>query len=112
MESLSDNWMVLFRTLGSLALVLLAIFAFAQIAKRVLNSKFGHSGPLGSLRIRQMLPFGNRSRVVLLELENRRILLGITPHQITRLDHWEEQSSDSTLSESKEQEVSHASVSR
>lgn len=65
-----------------IALVLLAVSAVVALWLLRRRSGLGGTGPV---RVIQMLYMGPRERIVLIELEGRRHLIGVTAGQITWL---------------------------
>lgn len=75
---------LLIRLCGALALVILLILALAWLARRAGWDRSPAQGD-ALLRVRQSLPLGQRERVVLLEVRDRWLLLGVTPESVTLL---------------------------
>ncbi len=69
--------------LASLALVVTLILALAWLARRMQNLPRG--GRAG-LKVVGGLSLGSRERVVILEFEGRRLLVGVAPGQVRLLD--------------------------
>lgn len=75
---------MLVRLCGALALVILLILALAWLARRAgWTSPQAAGAPL--LRIRHSQTLGQRERVVILEVQRRWLLLGVTPGGVTLL---------------------------
>jgi len=76
------------RLCGTLALVILLILTLAWLARR---AGWGSAPAQGDalLRVRQSLPLGQRERVVLLEVRDRWLLLGVTPESVTLLSEFD-----------------------
>lgn len=68
-------------TLGLLA-VLAVIFGLSWLARRF--NVAGVSG-VGGLKVSAALSVGPKEKVMVVEVEDRRLLIGVTPHQITLL---------------------------
>ncbi len=72
----------LLKLTGGLILVVAAIFAFAWLVKKLnLNQQSSH----GLIRIVAGLPLGTRDRIVLVQVGDEQILLGLTPGRIEKL---------------------------
>lgn len=67
----------------SLALVVLLIFLLALLARRFGLTTDSSQSPL---RIIQKLRLGPRLQLMIVETENKRLLIGVTPHHISLLD--------------------------
>ncbi len=66
----------------ALALVSLSIFALAWLVKRLGNTSFLQSK---GLKIVSSMPLGTREKLVVIEVENKKLLLGVTAHNINTL---------------------------
>ena len=71
--------------LVSLMLPLLLVVATLLAAFYLLRRRFGLSTRDGPLRVAQVIAVGPRERIVLLDLDDRQLLVGVTSAQITRL---------------------------
>lgn len=81
------------RTMLGLGVVIALVFALAWVARRV-SSMRGLSGASGGpIQVVGQLALGTRERLLLVEVDGRRVLLGVVPGSITRLD-----ASDSAVS--------------
>jgi len=87
----------MFEVFGALIVVLGMIFALAWFLKR--TPAFNMNGAQ-SLKIIQTLPVGNKERVVLIEIEGKKVLLGVTANQVSAL--WDKESVSVTDAEEKE----------
>ncbi len=79
----------------NLLLVLSLAFACYFVAK-----KWRYRTVLGAganIKILSMLSLGTKEKVVLLEVEGERVLVGVTPQQMTTLFHVSERNSESKL---------------
>ncbi len=65
-----------------LILVVAAIFAFAWLVKKL---NLNQQSPHGLIRIVAGLPLGTRDRIVLVQVGDEQILLGLTPGRIEKL---------------------------
>lgn len=74
------------RLVGGLVVVILLVFALAWVARRASVMKFLNRGGDGPIRMLGQLSLGTRERLLLVEVEGQRILLGVVPGRITRLD--------------------------
>lgn len=80
----SSQWLQLLRSLGSFALVIGLIFVLAWLAKRYFNpQKWGMS--IQGIRVVQSLPLGVKKKLMVVEVEGKRLLLGVGNDSITRL---------------------------
>ena len=71
--------------LVSLILPLLLVVATLVAAFYLLRRRFGLATRDGPLRVVQVIAVGPRERIVLLDLDDRQMLVGVTSAQITRL---------------------------
>lgn len=76
----------LLRLLISLALVLGAIVLAARLYKRV-GSSVGNGAPL---RVAAVVSLGPKERVVLLDIGERQLLVGVAPGGISKLETFEQ----------------------
>lgn len=74
------------RLVGGLMVVILLVFVLAWVARRSSVMKFLNRGSDGPIRMLGQLSLGTRERLLLVEVEGQRILLGVVPGRITRLD--------------------------
>jgi flagellar protein FliO/FliZ len=65
-----------------LVVVVAAVVVFARLLARVQGGRFSGNGPL---RVVAALSVGQRERVVLMQVGDRQVLIGVTPSQISRL---------------------------
>ena len=72
----------LLKLTGGLILVVIAIFAFAWLVKKL---NLNQQSPQGLIRIVAGLPLGTRDRIVLVQVGDEQILLGLTPGRIEKL---------------------------
>jgi len=72
----------LLRLLGALGVVLVAFWLFARLVRQLNGA--GNSAVAG-LRVVGSLSLGQRERLVVLEAEGERIVLGVTAHTVTRV---------------------------
>lgn len=70
------------QVLLALGIVMAAIFALGWIVKRLGNT---HLLQQRNMKLLSTMPLGTREKVVLMEVENKKILLGVTPNQISSL---------------------------
>ncbi len=73
---------MIFQVLIALAIVTAAILALAWVVKRLGNT---HLLQHRDLKILSTMPLGTREKVILIEVENQKILLGVTPSNISSL---------------------------
>jgi flagellar protein FliO/FliZ len=72
--------------LGGLVLVIALIFLLAWAARRFSWTKMLAHRTEGPIRLVGTLSLGTRERLVLVDVEGRRVLLGVVPGEISRLD--------------------------
>lgn len=74
------------RMMLGLGVVIVLVFALAWAAKRLsaMRARGGSSG--GPIEVVGQLALGARERLLLVEVDGRRVLLGVVPGSITRLD--------------------------
>jgi flagellar protein FliO/FliZ len=80
LEPLSSPYLL--KLTGGLLLVVLVIFALAWLLKKFNLNQQSHSG---LIKIIAGLPLGTRDRIVLLQVGEEQILLGLTPGRIEKL---------------------------
>ena len=71
--------------LVSLILPLLLVVGTLLAAFYLLRRRFGLATREGPLRVAQVIAVGPRERIVLLDLDDRQLLVGVTSAQITRI---------------------------
>ncbi|MHA7815434.1 MAG: flagellar biosynthetic protein FliO [Pseudohaliea sp.] len=74
------------RMLLGLGVVVALVFALAWAAKRVSGLRGLGAAGSGPIQVISQLPLGTRERLLLVEVDGRRLLLGVVPGSITRLD--------------------------
>lgn len=85
MEADTTNWMILLKTFGSLVLVLGLIFALSWFAKKYLRpEKWAAIGGSG-IKVIQSFSIEPKKKLMVVEVENQRLLLGIAENSITCL---------------------------
>jgi len=96
----SSQWMMLLRALGSLALVLALIFTLSWLARRYFQPK-KWSKSFSGIRVVQSLPLGAKKRLMVVEVENRKLLIGVGADSISAICDFgaAELDSEKTLSE-------------
>ncbi len=72
----------LLKLTGGLTLVVITIFAVGWLLKK---SNLAHQNNNGLIRIVAALPMGTRDRIVLVQIGEEQILLGLTPGRISKL---------------------------
>mgnify|MGYP003660178256 CR=1 FL=1 len=90
----ADSGTVAMRSTGShvvnvllaLAIVTVAIIALAWVVKRLGNTSFLQQP---GMKVISSLPMGTREKIVLVEVDNQKLLLGVTPHNISSLHVFE-----------------------
>lgn len=84
MNEASTTFSLVTQVSGALATVILLIVACAWLARRwgLLGQVRGHGS---SLVVKSSHSLGQRERLVVIEVEGQRLLLGVTPGAITRL---------------------------
>lgn len=74
------------RTMLGLGVVIALVFGLAWVARRV-SAMRGLSGATGGpIQVVGQLALGTRERLLLVEVDGKRVLLGVVPGAITRLD--------------------------
>lgn len=74
------------RMLLGLGTVIVLVFALAWVAKRASVLRFLGSAGGGPIEVVGQLSLGTRERLLLVEVDGQRMLLGVVPGAITRLD--------------------------
>ncbi len=80
LEPLSSPYLL--KLTGALLLVVILIFGLAWLVKKL---KLSHQSQNGLIRIIAGLSIGTRDRIVLLQIGEEQILLGMTPGRIEKL---------------------------
>jgi len=78
----AEHGLSLLRLLGALGVVLVAFWLFARLMRQLNGSS--HTAVAG-LRVVGSLSLGQRERLVVLEADGERIVLGVTAQTITRV---------------------------
>lgn len=75
------------QTFGALALILILFIGAAWISRRLNGSGglTGLAGDSGPLRVVSSLPLGARERILLVEIEDTWLVIGVTPGQMRTL---------------------------
>jgi flagellar biosynthetic protein FliO len=76
---------LVFRTMGSLILVVVLLLGCNLLFKRKLGSFARSAGPR-RLRVVERLSIGHRHSLVLVDVGDKQLVLGVTPDRITTLD--------------------------
>ncbi len=79
-EPLSTSYLI--KLTGGLVFVLVIIFCFAWLLKRL---KITQQAQNGLLKVVAGLPLGTRERIVILQVGEEQILLGLSPGRIEKL---------------------------
>lgn len=81
-----DLWGALLKSAAVLCLVLGLIIVVLYLLRRfILNS--GHLSQRGKIQLMASYPVGPKERIALVDVMGRKILIGITSQQISRLAH-------------------------
>jgi len=81
----ANQWGMLLKTLGSLGAVIALIYALKWLAERYLRpGKLGGSS-LGNIRVLDSFALGPNKKLVIVEVESKKMLLGIGQHSISQL---------------------------
>ena len=84
MTETSTTFSLIGQVSGALALVVLLIIGCAWLARRC--GLAGHTRSYGSsIRVKSSYSLGQRERLVVVDVDGQRLLLGVTPGGITRL---------------------------
>ena len=95
-----DPMRAIFKSMGSLAIVLGLILMLAWAGRKFLpSSLMGNRGDGTDLRLIQSLPLGPRRFVSLIEADGKRFLVGVTEQNINLLKAMDELPFDGALSE-------------
>ena len=81
--------------LGSLILVLACIFFFAFLMKK--TNLFRHGNNKNPIKVVATYPLTNKSRVQIIEVNNKQYLLGVSDQSINLLDQLESSINDSDM---------------
>ena len=83
-------WAATGKIMASLVLILVMIAALAFLARRLQNLKWAQGGRQNDVTIRTsgVLNLGVKEKLLVVEVEGKRLLLGVTAQQITTLAEW------------------------
>lgn len=81
-ETLSEG---LFRSVLAAAAMLAVLLAVAWVARRMSGVRLNRSNGDGRIRLVSQKPLGMREKLVLIEVDGTKVLLGITQNNIQRL---------------------------
>ncbi len=81
----ASTWMMLLRTLLSLAAVIAVIYALSWVMKKYLKPERWSKTANGDVRILESLSIDPRKKLLVVEVQNQRILLGVSDHSIQKL---------------------------
>ena len=79
-----SQWMMLLRAVGSLALVIGLIFALAWAAKKYWRPE-RWAAQVGAIKILQSLNVGPKTRLMIVEVDGKRLLLGVGSESVNSL---------------------------
>lgn len=85
MEGASDIWISFIRTVGIFFIVIALPFLLLHIYKRLSGAAGNLKNSRDMIRVLSMHHFSPREKVVLVEVMDEILLIGITPGKITRL---------------------------
>ncbi|TCO76593.1 flagellar biosynthetic protein FliO [Chromatocurvus halotolerans] len=74
------------RTMLGLGVVIALVFGLAWVARRVSSMRALSGSGGGPIQVVGQLALGTRERLLLVEVDGKRVLLGVVPGAITRLD--------------------------
>lgn len=75
----------------ALAIVSVSILALAWVVKRLGNTSFLQAK---GIKIISSMPLGTREKLLVIEVENQKLLLGVTPHSINKIHQFSKTESD------------------
>lgn len=93
-----NQWMVLGRTLGSLILVVGLILTLAWLAQKYFQPEKWAKTFGSKIRIVQSLPLGNKSKLLLIDVHGKRLLLGQSAQGISLVSEIEKVEDESSVS--------------
>jgi len=77
----------LLRMIGSMVLVLALMGGLLYLLKRM-QAKMGSQTPGRRLQVLESLSLNTRHKVALLSVDGHKVLVGMSPGQLTHLAHW------------------------
>ena len=80
-----SQWMILLRTVGSLALVIVLIMALSWVAKKYLRPENWAGTGLKAIKILQTYPIEPKKKLMIVEIDHKRLLLGVADSSISTL---------------------------
>lgn len=85
MEADASNWMIVLRTFGALGLVVGLIFVISFVAKKYLRPERWAGASMAGMKIVQSFSLEPKKKLVIVEVENQRLLLGLSDSSISYL---------------------------
>jgi flagellar biosynthetic protein FliO len=80
-----SQWMILLRTLGSLVLVIALIVFLSWVAKKYLRPETWAGTGLKAIKVLQTYPIEPKKKLLIVEVDSRRLLLGVAESSISTL---------------------------
>ena len=80
-----NQWLMLGRTVLSLGVVLVVIFGLAWVVKNYLKPERWMKTGNSSIQVTQAYPLESKKRLVVVQIEERRMLLGVSESNISFL---------------------------
>jgi len=88
MMTSGDIWLAFLKTAGTLLLVIAVLVIFLRVIRRF-SSSGSSQGKTGHIRVLSVHHFSPKEKVVLLDVMDRRILIGVTPSRISAISTFE-----------------------
>ena len=85
MVETASQWWILLKTLLSLGAVVAMIFALSWVAKKYLRPERCDGGGATGIKILQTYPVDSRKKLMIVEVQNHRVLLGVSEQSISYL---------------------------
>lgn len=86
-----STWMTLFKTMGALGLVLGFIFALSWFFKKYLRAGLVSTQQGGEIRVLQSFHFEPKKKLMIVSVNDRKLLLGVSENSISLLTSLEEE---------------------
>lgn len=89
MENEVSTWWMLLRTTGALALVVALIYGLSYFARKFLKPERWNAPSAGRIRVQQVFNLAPKKKLMIVEVEDRRLLLGVCDSSISCISQLE-----------------------
>lgn len=98
----TSQWFVLLKTFAALAAVLALIVTLSWAAKKYLRPELWTKTGLKAMKVSQIFPIENKKRLLVVEIDDRKLLLGVAETNISFLCDLSSDVKNQTVGVSKE----------